>query len=143
MSKIVKKLKKAIQDKLNPDGNASGDEDIPLEYDADELRDTIKSFQESFPENPPPPPESEQLWKSIGSANRRVEQQIAKDEVANQYWMEQTRDLIDKLQAAEDVGDTRKIMQYLALLKEFAVRNKNPSLEKYVEDKQRALFLPK
>lgn len=139
MSKFVKKVKKAIQDKLNPDGSASGDEDIPLEYDADELRDTIKSFQDSPAENPPPPPASEQLWKSI-SAKQRVEEQIQKDDAISQYWMDQIQELVDKLHAAEEEGDTRKIGQYLVLLKQFAVRTKNRSLEKYVEDKQRDLF---
>ncbi len=139
MSKLVKKFKKAIQDKLNPDGNAPGEEDIPLEYDADDLRDTIKSFQENPPENPPPPSASEQLWKSV-SANARVEEQLQKDEAINQYWMEQIRELIDKMHAAEEDGDTRKIGQYLNLLREFARRTKNPSLEKYIEDKQRDLL---
>ncbi len=139
MSKFVKKIKKAIQDKKNPDDNALGEEDTPLEYDADELRDTIKSFQDSPPENPPPPAASEQLWKSI-SANRRVEEQIQKDEAISQYWMDQIRELLDKLHAAEEEGDTRKIGQYLNILKEFAIRTKNPALEKYIEDKQRDLF---
>jgi hypothetical protein len=141
MSKLARKLKKVISDKFNPDGSAPGQENLPLEYDADDLRETIKNFQESPPENAPATPESDTLWKSIGSANRLVQEQMKRDDKMDQYWMGQIRELIDKLEAAEDSGDTRKIGQYLGLLKEFAVRLRNTALEQFVEDKQRNMLL--
>jgi hypothetical protein len=141
MSNLVRKLKKVISDKINSDGSGSNQQNLPLEYDADELREALKNFQENPLENAPATPKPDTLWESIGSANRLVQEQMKRDDKIDQYWMGQIREVMDKLEAAEDSGDIRKIEQYLGLLNEFAIRTRNTALEQFVKDKQRDILL--